>query len=123
MDHSSQEPEEFVKTDDSETETTDGTVIKEDDVWSTGATEISVEALQGLIDELNCQNSKLESDPTIAREAQVGREAELATNLEYKRQQRKQMWRLSCQQLSEHDELVEAEIQRLRVAVSGTKES
>ena len=130
-----EEPEgqiESVEADDSEAETTaagDRTVIEEDDVWSTGATEISVKALQRQTDELNHQNSKLESDLTTAREqleAQVGWEAELATNLEHERQQRKQMWRLSCQQLSEHDELVaekEAEIQRLKEELSRVRRS
>ena len=78
MDHSFltiEEPEgqiESVEADDSETETTavgDGTVIEEDDVRSTGATEISVEALQRQIDELNRQNSKLEVGPGLRQES------------------------------------------------------
>ena len=88
-----------------------------------------VEELQRQVTELNQANAKLQSDLATARaqlEAQVDKEMELATILEQEKERRKQMWRLSCQQVSDHDELVaekEAEIQKLKDELSRARRS
>ena len=87
------------------------------------------EVLQRQLNELNHRYSKLESELDTMRkqlEAQIERGTKLAADLEHEKERRKQMWRLSCQQLSEHDELVaekDAEIQKLSEELSRVRRS